>query len=116
MTFISIQFCGMRHVISPEFEQQWLLPARIEDWVGADHEALDRHRHKMRQPEAQALLKMRSEIVEPVFAQIKQNGGFRRWTLGGLENVRTQWAMICTAWNLKKLFAGWREALTLLPA
>ena len=42
-------------------------------------------------------------IVEPVFGILKQGEGFRRWTVRGLENVRTQWALVCTAYNLKKL-------------
>jgi hypothetical protein len=42
-----------------------------------------------------------------VFATIKQALGFRRWTVRGLENVRTQWALLCTAVNLKKLYQGW---------
>jgi hypothetical protein len=62
------------------------------------------HRQKMAQPLAQALLKMRSEIVEPVFGWIKSQWDFRRWTVRGLQNVSTQWAMICTAVNLRTLY------------
>jgi hypothetical protein len=54
-------------------------------------------------------LKRRKVIVEPIFAQIKHNLGFRRWTMWGLEGVQTQWAMLCTTHNLKKLFRLWQE-------
>jgi len=47
-------------------------------------------------------------IVEPVFGQIKERRGFRRFSLRGLENVRHEWKMVCLASNLLKLFgSGW---------
>jgi hypothetical protein len=42
---------------------------------------------------------------------LKQVEDFRRWTVRGLENVRTQWALVCTAYNLKKLAQAWQERL-----
>ena len=42
-------------------------------------------------------------MVEPVFGQIKQARGFRQLLLRGLDQVRGEWAMICTAHNLLKL-------------
>jgi transposase len=47
--------------------------------------------------------RLRKQIVEAVFGQIKQGRGFRQFLLRGLENVRAEWAMICTAHNLVKL-------------
>lgn len=66
-------------------------------------------------PVKQALLRQRKAIIEPAFAAIKQAMGFRRWTVRGLENVRTQWALLCTAFNLKKLYRQW-AAHALAPA
>src|ERR1700740_924533 len=48
--------------------------------------------------------RLRKQGVEPVFGQIKQARGFRQFLLRGLEKVRAEWAMICTAHNLLKLF------------
>jgi transposase len=48
-------------------------------------------------------------IVEIVFAQIKEQMQFRRFTVRHLENVRTQWSLMCTAFNLKKLYRFWLE-------
>ena len=70
--------------------------------------AMERQRAKLRDPEKQKLLKRRKAIVEPAFAVIKQAEGFRRWTVRGLENVRTQWSMVCAAFNLKKMHKAWR--------
>ena len=47
--------------------------------------------------------RLRKQIVEPVFGQIKHARGFRQFLLRGLEKVRGEWALICTAHNLLKL-------------
>jgi transposase len=47
--------------------------------------------------------RLRKQIVEPVFGQIKQARGFRQFLLRGIEKVRAEWALICTAHNLTKL-------------
>jgi hypothetical protein len=55
--------------------------------------ALLRQRAQRQDPVRKALLRRRSVIIEPVFASVKQAMGFRRWTVRGLDNVRTQWAL-----------------------
>lgn len=50
--------------------------------------------------------RLRKQIVEPVFGQIKQARGFRQFLLRGIEKVKGEWAMICTAHNLTKLAAA----------
>jgi len=47
--------------------------------------------------------RLRKQVVEPVFGQIKQAKGFRQFLLRGIEKVKAEWAMICTAHNLRKL-------------
>lgn len=47
--------------------------------------------------------RLRKQVVEPVFGQIKQARGFRQFLLRGLKRVRAEWAMICTVHNLLKL-------------
>jgi len=48
--------------------------------------------------------RLRKQMVEPVFGQIKQARGFRQFLLRSVEKVRAEWAMICTTHNLLKLF------------
>lgn len=55
----------------------------------------------------QERLKKRGAIVEPVFGRIKENGGFRRWTVRGLDAVRAQWDLVCTSFNLDRLYRIW---------
>jgi hypothetical protein len=39
-----------------------------------------------------------------VFGQIKQARGFRQFLLRGIDKLAGEWAMVCTAHNLTKLF------------
>ncbi len=65
-------------------------------------------RHKLRTPEGRAVYKMRKAVVEPVFGQIKEGRGFRRFLLRGLTRVEGEWKLICATHNLLKLFrSGW---------
>jgi hypothetical protein len=41
--------------------------------------------------------------VEAVYGQIKQNMGFRRFMLLGLDKVSTEWGILCMAHNLSKM-------------
>ena len=54
----------------------------------------------------------RKQIVEPVFGQIKEVRGFRRFSLRGLSNVAAEWDIICLTHNILKLFrSGWVPAV-----
>ena len=65
-------------------------------------------RHKLGSEAGRSIYKMRKAIVEPVFGQIKEQRGFRRFSLRGLEKVRAEWKLVCATANLLKLFrAGW---------
>jgi len=41
--------------------------------------------------------------VEPVFGQIKEARGFRRFLLRGLVKVQGEWALACLTHNILKL-------------
>jgi transposase len=58
---------------------------------------------KLRRAGRRSRYRLRKQVVEPVFGQIKQARGFRQFLLRGLANVRGEWTMICTAHNLLKL-------------
>jgi transposase len=94
------QDCPVRAQCSPRRDGR-----RIE--LSPQSSALLRQRAQRQDGIQQALLRRRKAIVEPVFATVKQAMGFRRWTVRGLENVRTQWALLCTVFNLKKMYQHW---------
>ncbi len=64
----------------------------------------DRMSRKLRTKKGSETYSKRKEIVEPVFGQIKEARGFRRFLLRGLENVKGEWCLICLTHNLLKLF------------
>jgi transposase len=67
-----------------------------------------RMQHKLRTEAGRTIYKMRKAIVEPVFGQIKEQRGFRRFSLRGLHNVQAEWKLVCATANLLKLFrSGW---------
>ncbi|VAW89490.1 Transposase, IS4 family [hydrothermal vent metagenome] len=59
-------------------------------------------REKMNTSDATEIYKKRKHIVEPVFGQIK-NGGFRKFSLRGIEKVKGEFSLVCTAHNIKKI-------------
>lgn len=82
---------------------------QIEVWP---HQAeVQAMRARLQQAGWQQLWRRRSQIIEPRFAQIKHHDGFRRWTVWGLEGVRTQWSLLCATLNLRVLYQGWRAGL-----
>jgi hypothetical protein len=50
-----------------------------------------------------AIYARRKVLPEPVFGQIKEARGFRRFLLRGIEKVRGEWALIALTHNLLKL-------------
>jgi len=69
---------------------------------------VEQMQHKLRTAEGQAVYKLRKAVVEPVFGQIKEARGFRRFLLRGLAKVQAEWQLICATHNLLKLSrSGW---------
>jgi transposase len=72
-------------------------------------EAAQQMREKLRRPEEAEIYRLRKQTIEPVFGQIKEARGFRRFWLRGLRAVRGEWKLICLTHNLRKLFPHWKE-------
>jgi hypothetical protein len=60
--------------------------------------------------------RLRKQLPEPVFGQIKQARGFRQFLLRGLDNVAQEWGLVCLAHNLTKLARGRRLSAAILAA
>ena len=58
---------------------------------------------KLKRAAHRSRYRLRKVTVEPVFGQIKEAGGFRRFLLRGLAKVREEWRLICAVHNLRKL-------------
>ncbi len=63
-----------------------------------------RMREALATEEGKARYALRQTTVEPVFGQIKEARGIRRFRLRGLLNVTSEWKLICATHNLLKLF------------
>ena len=50
------------------------------------------------------IYKNRKQTVEPVFGIIKEILGIRRFSLRGEQKTNGEWSLICTAFNLKRMF------------
>jgi hypothetical protein len=69
-------------------------------------------RAKLQTAAGHAVYALRKAIVEPVFGQIKEARGFRRFSFRGFAKVQAEWQVICLTHNLLKLFrAGWRPQM-----
>jgi len=77
--------------------------------------AAQQMREKLKTVEGKALYGLRKQTVEPVFGQIKESRGFRRFLFRGLQQVREEWRLIALTHNLLKLFRN-RCAPATLPA
>ena len=73
----------------------------------------DAMREKLASEEGRALYAQRKAVVEPVFGQLKEGRGFRRFSLRGHELVSAEWQLISLTHNLLKLF---RSGAWPLPA
>ena len=56
--------------------------------------------------------RLRKQLPEPVFGQIKQARGFRQFLLRGVEKVANEWGLVCLAHNLLKLAQGRHDRLS----
>jgi len=63
---------------------------------------------KLRTKRGRAEYRRRKAIVEPVFGQIKEARGFRRFRLRGQAKVTAEWQLVCAVHNLGKLFRSGR--------
>ncbi len=75
-----------------------------------------RMRYKLAAADARELYKQRKAIVEPVFGQIKEARGFRRFLVRGLNAARSEFAFIAATHNLLKLFRAGAPAVVAMAA
>jgi transposase len=72
--------------------------------VPAKASAKEKMRAKLRTTRGRAVYGLRKGVVEPVFGQIKAARGFRRFSLRGLEKIRSEWRLVCLTHNLLKIW------------
>jgi transposase len=98
---IAPQFAGIEFYVPPDRHRHQRETAAGRGRHGPFREAM---RRKLQTAVGQAVYARRKTIPEPVFGQIKQARGFRRFWLRGLRRVSGEWALICLTHNLLKLY------------
>jgi transposase len=86
--------------------------------VSPDDDRLRAHRTRMATASARTTYRRRKTLPEPAFGILKEQQGARRFLLRGLDNVRAEWTLLATAFNLRTLARAWRLSThtTLAPA
>ena len=64
-------------------------------------------RRKMATKRGRDRYRKRKHIAEPPFGWIKECLGFRRFHLRGIEAVRGEWKLMCSALNLRRMGKNW---------
>src|SRR5256885_13852641 len=100
----ALEDCGFAPSIAPGRQKHHEPAAEAS---AAPTTAKERMAAKVRTPAGRALDDRRKVIVEPVFGQIKEARGFRRFLLRGLQNIRGEWRLVCLTHNLLKIWRHW---------
>jgi len=95
---------GVALYVPPDQQRHPTPVEGVNGSAAAEGTVREQMRHKLQTPEGQAVYKLRKAIVEPVFGQIKEVRGFRRFSFRGLAQVAAEWALVCLTHKLLKLF------------
>jgi len=92
-------------LVPPERQKHGAVaPPTTADAAATAETAKERMRERLQSETGAARYKMRKAIVEPVFGQLKEVRGFRRFSFRGLAKVRHEFALMAATHNLLKLF------------
>lgn len=105
----NLEHCARRHV------RAYIATGRISHGDGTPRVSTKRSPQtplvramaaKLRRAGRRSRYRLRKQIVEPVFGQIKAALGFGGFLLRGLRKVRLEWRLVAAAHNLRKLLAA----------
>lgn len=108
----NIQGCRQREVepyiaVGKQAHNQWLdeqLARQEPEPPGEQASPSQQMSHKLKTEVGRAIYRLRKMTVEPVFGIIKETMGFRRFSLRGEVAINGEWLLVCSAFNLKRLF------------
>ena len=76
----------------------------------------ERMRRKLTTQRGPRLYEQRRWMIEPVFGQIKENRGIRRFQRRGFEACASEWKLIAASHNLRKLYRHQQPRRSPAPA
>lgn len=108
----SIQGCEQRQVepyiaVGKQAHNRWLdeqLAKQELEPLDAQASPSKQMSHKLKTEIGRAIYRLRKMTVEPVFGIIKEIMGFRRFSFRGEQYINGEWLLVCSAFNLKRLF------------
>ena len=95
---------GVDLYVSPDRQTHASASETTEPSATPDPSLKGQMRAKLRTEKGRAIYKQRKATVEPVFGQIKERRGFRRFSFRGKEKISAEWNIVCLTHNLLKLF------------
>jgi len=72
-------------------------------WVSKDRHFVEKMRQKLSTEKGRKIYRRRKITAEPVLGNLSQNLGFREFLLRGIEKVRGEYSLMCTAHNILKI-------------
>ena len=90
-------------VARDEHHPDWRERHSESDPLPADATPMQAMAHRLKTKAGRALYALRKQTVDPVFGIIKSVMEFRQFSLRGLKQVTGEWALVCLAWNLKRM-------------
>lgn len=69
----------------------------------------ERQVEKQKDPDNRELMRLRKQMIERVFGQIKGNDGFRRSLRRSMAGAAAEWALACASVNLRKMYRFWLQ-------
>ncbi len=93
-----------------------IAPPVPDEPIAADSPPVETMLAKLKSKGGKRIYSKRKTSVEPVFGQIKDARGIRRFLLRGLKQVKDEWKLICLTHNILKLWRKvWRDNKTGAP-
>lgn len=86
--------------------RSWPPPEPVEGAPPQGADAQARMASRLKTREGQTRMRERKSTVELVFGIIKSAMGFRQFLLRGLHKARGEWALVCTAYNIRKVYTA----------
>ncbi len=80
--------------------------------IGPHETMLQSHRNWMATHAAKVAYRRRKELSEPTFGIIKEQMGFRRFLLRGLDNAKAEAMIVAIAFNMRTLYRAWHFQLS----
>jgi len=108
----NVQGCAQREIeayiaVGKQAHNQWLdqqLAKQEPEPPGQPATPSMQMSHKLKTAIGRAIYRLRKMTVEPVFGIIKEIMGFRRFSFRGQAAINGEWLLVCSAFNLKRLF------------